>query len=369
MSKVEETAELYRALGSVRAVARKLGIARSSVQDRLRKARKDGLLTQFEVPDGMSLHGVTALVDANGAIKQQYLIARREKEDQKNFLQAFADGLRDKLPRESCVKPSKIAQNDLLTQYTITDLHFGMLAWSEETRGADYDLEIAERQLVNWFEYAILQTPPSQVGLFAQLGDFLHYDSLKAITPEHGNLLDADSRFQKVVRIATRVTRQIVRMLLTKHPQVHIKWCSANHDPASSAIFRELLAALYENEPRVSIDTSPSEYYVYEWGKTALFYHHGHRRKPTDVDRVFAAMFSEIFGRCEFRYAHMGHKHEDCVVETPLMRVEQHRTLAPPDAYAASGGWLSGRDAKAITYSKEFGKVSESVVSAKMCAV
>ena len=32
------------------------------------------------------------------------------------------------------------------------------------------------------------------------------------------------------------------------------------------------------------------------------------------------------------------------------MKVERHETLAAPDAYAANGGWLSGRSAKVITY-------------------
>ena len=367
-SKAEEAAELYKALGSVRAVARALGIDRSSAQARLRTAKKRGLLSEskFIMPEGMSLRGVTALVDAEGRIKHQYFLARQDSSNALAELKVFADGLRDDLPRAPPVEPPQITQTDLLTQYTLTDLHFGMLAWGEETRGADYDLGIAENLLVRWFDLAIALAPPSEVAIFAQLGDFLHYDSLKAITPEHGNLLDVDSRFQKVVRVAIRVVRRIVAQLLQKHQIVHIKWCSANHDLASSAIFRELLTAHYENEPRVSVDCSPSEYYAYEWGRTALFYHHGHRRKPHDVDRIFAATFSELFGRSEHRYAHMGHKHEDRIEETQLMRVEQHRTLAPPDAFAASGGWISGRDAKITTYSKKWGKVSESTISAKM---
>ena len=36
------------------------------------------------------------------------------------------------------------------------------------------------------------------------------------------------------------------------------------------------------------------------------------------------------------------------------MIVEQHRTLAAPDAHQARGGWISGRDAKVITYHKDF---------------
>ena len=56
----------------------------------------------------------------------------------------------------------------------------------------------------------------------------------------------------------------------------------------------------------------------------------------------------------------MGHLHSVDVKENNLMIVEQHRTLAAPDAYAARGGWISGRDAKVITYHKISAKLGES---------
>ena len=48
------------------------------------------------------------------------------------------------------------------------------------------------------------------------------------------------------------------------------------------------------------------------------------------------------------------------------MIVEQHRTLAPGDAYSARGGWLSGRDAKVITYHRKFGEVSRLTINSDM---
>ena len=140
----------------------------------------------------------------------------------------------------------------------------------------------------------------------------------------------------------------------------------ANHDPASEAWLREMFAVFYENEPRVTVDTTADTYYCYEHGLTSLFFHHGHKRKPANIDTVFAAKFREVFGRTKYSYAHMGHLHSIDVKETNLMLVEQHRTLAAPDAYASRGGWISGRDAKVITYHKDYGKVAESVISIDM---
>jgi hypothetical protein len=62
----------------------------------------------------------------------------------------------------------------------------------------------------------------------------------------------------------------------------------------------------------------------------------------------------------------MGHLHHVDIKETNLMIIEQHRTLAAPDAYASRGGWMSGRDAQVITYHKEYGQVGRIIISPDM---
>lgn len=98
----------------------------------------------------------------------------------------------------------------------------------------------------------------------------------------------------------------------------------------------------------------------------AIFTHHGHKRNVRSVAEVFAAQFRGMFGRTKYAYAHMGHLHHVDVKENNLMIVEQHRTLAAADAYTARGGWMSGRDAKVITYHRGFGEVGRITVSYDM---
>ena len=320
----------------------------------------------FNLPDGHVIKGVSSLVNADGSVVQQWIKTRAELDGVLDAIRTTVDELKKDLPRVAPTKGPDHANELLLNQYTLTDLHFGMLAWAEETGGANYDLQEAERLLMAWFSAAIAMAPNAAVGVLAQLGDLMHHDSLISVTPEHANVLDADSRLQKIIRVVIRCVRRIIAMMLEKYPSVHVIMASANHDPASSAWMRELLYAMYEDEPRITIDNSPDVYYAYEWGKTALFYHHGHKRNINTVDSVFAGKFREIFGRCPKSYGHIGHKHDDEVKESNLMKVERHRTLAPPDAYASSGGWISGRDAKVITYHKEFGEVSRSIISPEM---
>lgn len=332
-------------------------------------ATRAGTAPEFGLIDsaaaGTFMGKVTVHRNAAGEVVNTW--ARYHPDDEKRMvaLLAAVEAMGEKLPREKArAAPAKTAA-DLCNVYVLTDFHLGMLAWHEET-GADWDTDIAERMLVDWFSAAIAQAPASEFAVFAQLGDFLHWDGMDAVTPASKHLLDADTRFQKLVRVAIRAVRRVIGMLLAKHQRVHVLMAEGNHDPASSIWLREWLHATFEDEPRITVDRSPDPYYCVEHGLTALFFHHGHKRKPSNIDTVFAAKFREVFGRTKHAYAHMGHLHHIDVKETNLMVVEQHRTLAAPDAYASRGGWMSGRDAVVVTYSKQHGEVSRCRVSSKM---
>jgi len=317
------------------------------------------------VPEGFSVKGVSTLYDKKGNVAQQWVKSQQDGDALAKALEAAFSGYKDELPRIAAVPAPTHTNSDLANVYVLTDYHLGMLSWAEET-GADWDMDIAEDLLVRWFAAAIAASPPAELGVFVNLGDFMHWDGMDAVTPASKHLLDADTRFQKLVRVAIRAKRQIIAMLLEKHDRVHVISAEGNHDPASSVWLREWLSSVYADEPRVTIDTSADPYYCVEHGATSLFFHHGHKRKMEQVSDVFVAKFRDVFGRTKHSYAHTGHLHHDKRVENNLMTVEQHRTLAAPDAYASRGGWLSGRDAKVITYHKKHGEVGRLTINPEM---
>lgn len=310
-----------------------------------------------EIPEGFALKRDSAFTDSEGRRIAGWRISEPSKEHQLAVMRATVDALKEELPRVEPTPAPGSTLDELLNLYAVTDAHFGMLSWREET-GADYDLPIAEKLLLDWFAAAIDLAPPARTAIFAQIGDLLHYDGFESKTPTSGHILDADSRLPKVIRVVIRTLRRVIAMLLEKHEFVHVIMADANHDPASEAWLREMFAAFYDNEPRVSVDSSASTYYGYKHGDVSLFVHHGHKRKVGNVDTVFAGKFREMYGQTKFSYAHLGHLHSDELKSTNLMKVERHETLAAADAYAANGGWLSGRSAKVITYSKKHGEVA-----------
>lgn len=318
------------------------------------------------LPPGQKLKGVSTLTDLRtGEPVLQWVKSNEDAEQQQAALEAAIAAMGEKIPREKPRPAPARCNADLCNVYVLTDYHLGMLAWGEET-GADWDTQIAEDMLVAWFSAAIAQSPASETAVFAQLGDFLHWDGMEAVTPTSKHLLDADTRFQKLVRVAIRAVRRVIGLLLAKHQKVHVLMAEGNHDMASSIWLREWLASVYEDEPRVTVDRSPDPYYCVEHGATALFFHHGHKKRMAGIDAVFAAKFREVFGRTRHAYAHMGHLHHVDVKETNLMVVEQHRTLAAPDAHASRGGWMSDRDAQVITYSARYGEVGRLRISPRM---
>jgi hypothetical protein len=361
---------------SIHRASKHLGIDPSVVSRQLSAVRKRAQRRGYDpshdqthaTPEGQYAKGVSTLYDDAGNVRMQWVKSQAEEAEREGAFRALLEALKEDVPRAPAVKlKTAERRDDLMNVHVVTDYHLGMYSWAEET-GADWDLSIAENLLTSWFETAIRIAPPAKLGVLCQLGDFLHFDSLEAVTPTNRHLLDADTRFQKIVRVGIRALRRIVRGMLEKYERVHLILADANHDPASSAWLREVFAAFYDHEPRITVDNTADTYYCLEFGKTLTFYHHGHKRKPATIDDVLVAKFREQFGRAKYVYCHMGHLHFKQTLETNLMLIEQHRTLAAKDAWASRSGYMSGREAQCITYSSEYGEVSRLIINPEMVA-
>jgi hypothetical protein len=319
------------------------------------------------VPDGFKVKGVSTYYNADGKPSGQWVKSSADEQRRHQIQLEALEALKEELPKVDLPPPIEINRNDdLMNVYVITDYHIGMMADQDETGGADWDTKKSEQLFVNWFAMAAQLAPNSKVGVLCNLGDLLHADGMTPETPHSKHVLDVDTRFQKVVRIAIRMIRRAIEILSQKHEHLHIIMADANHDPASGAWLRELLSAMYDHNPHITVNTSMDTYYCVSHGKTIVFFHHGHRKKMEQIDNVFVAKFRKLYGDSDYCYAHMGHLHHDRSLETNLMTVERHRTLAPADAYSSKSGYVSGRDAKVITYSKRFGEVGRLIISPEM---
>lgn len=354
-----EVLEALAASDSFRAADKALGAEISLSSNTLRrvkaKAAKQGYSPAHDmvhtVPDGFAVRKVSTYYGRDGEATGQWVQSSPDDERRLEALRAAVEAMAGDISPAAPVTRPAASRDDLLTLYTFTDYHVGMLAWNKEG-GDDWDLAIAEDMGCKAMAALTDAAPSSAMGVVNIQGDFLHWDGLTAITPQHGHVLDADGRFGKVVDVAIRLIRKLVAQALAKHDRVTLLICEGNHDLASSLWLRKLFAALYENEPRIAVPDSELPYYALEWGHVMLGFHHGHLRKNDQLPALFAAQFREMWGRCPKVYIHSGHRHHKEEKDHSGARVTQHPTLAGRDAYAARGGWWSEREITAITYSR-----------------
>lgn len=359
--------------GSTREAAIALKINRRTLQrsmEMLRiKAARSGYAPEYNMTHmtapGFRVKGTSTYYDESGTPKGQWVKTTEDAAQRDQAIRDAFAAMADDLPRLDPTPSPTVLNTQLATLYTLTDCHVGMLSWGRET-GADWDLDIAEATLVGCFEQMIHAAPPATTGVVAQLGDFLHQDSIEAVTPTNRHLLDADGRFSKVVTVAVRVLRRIISMALTKHDKVIVIMAEGNHDITSSIWLRVMFRTLFENEPRVEVIDSELPYYVYQHGQTMLAFHHGHLKKNSDLPLLFAAQFPQVWGSTVKRYVHTGHRHHIEEKEHSGMLVVQHATLAARDAYAARGGWIAERQVKAITYHAQHGEVARNTIVPEM---
>lgn len=370
-------AELVRAWwehGSQRKAAEALGVSPRLIHQAMERVKEKAAREGYApghwdagVAPGYVMGKVTVHRTPKGVVQ----VWERQNPDDARRQEALREAIAavtEELPRlEPVPLPGGHRPARLCNLFTITDYHVGMLAWDKEG-GDNWDLRIAEDTLASAMLFLVHAAPRARVAVINQLGDFLHFDGLEAVTPTNRHALDADSRFRKVVGAAIRILRRTIDAALATHDEVHVVMAEGNHDLASSAWLQALFATIYENEPRVTVNEAALPYYVYQHGRVMLGFHHGHMKRNDGLPLHFAASYPEIWGGTGKRYIHVGHRHHVEEKEHPGVKVVQHATLAARDAYAARGGWLSERQAIAITYDADHGEVARCTVVPEMLA-
>lgn len=361
--------------GSIRKAAKALGIGHQTIvrgrQAVLRRAAKAGYSPEHDmkhtVPDGFLVKGVSTYYDEEGNPKAQWVKSSIDHESREALIREAVEALAEDIPKAKPTKARGVFNSDLMACYPIGDHHFGMLAWGEEA-GEDYDLDIGESLLMGAIDHLVSVSPKCEKAVIIGLGDLMHYDSFAPVTPTSNNLLDSDSRFPRIVRVTIRCIRYMIDKALTKHEHVRVIIEIGNHDLSSSVFLSAALSNMYENDKRITVDTSPKQFHYFEHGKCLVGTHHGHSVKLDKLPLLMATDLAEQWGRSKHRYWWTGHVHHDQVKDFVGCKVESFRILPPTDAYAENKGYRSGRDMKAIILHKEYGEVARHLVNPDMLA-
>ena len=365
-----EYLEAVEQYGSQRRAAKALGINKRTLERGVanlkRKAASRGYAPEHDMTrpaaPGFKISGQWTKVnvgkDGSEQVYQKSIYQTRDAEQfdemLRDLVSAWCEEARGAIKP---IAPPKHTQDALLTVYPMGDPHFGMYAWAAEC-GDNFDLEIAERDLVGAVDHLVGQSPESERGVLVNLGDFFHYDNMDGVTARSGHALDTDGRLQKMIDVGVRALRRCIHRMLEKHQTVEVINAPGNHDHVLALAMNVLFRNVYENEPRVIVHNEPSMRHYVEHGKCLIGVVHGHQTKDRDLPGIMATEKAESWGRTRHRYFYRGHHHHDSQDDFNGCKVEQFRTLAAGDAYAVGAGYLSGRDMKAIVMHKDFGEVA-----------
>lgn len=340
---------------------------RASKQRLLKNAASSGYSPDHDwnhtVPDGYKIKGVSTYYNEEGQPTAQWVKSQTDQQRQFEILIERLEEAQEGIKPFKPIPSPRNADENLLSLLTITDFHLGMYAYEAET-GDDWDVNIARDVFLNSISDMIKAAPKSGIGMLCQLGDFLHWDGILSVTPQSGHILDADTRYGKLVEMAMSVMTEAVKMMLRKFDKVLVISAEGNHDISGSIWLRKHIKHLFSEEPRLEVIDNDFPYYAYLHGQTMLGFHHGHKVKLGQLHKLFASepRFREMWGNASCTYIHTGHYHHERVVEDGGAIAEMHPTLSGRDAYAARGGWVSRRGAKVITYDKVDGEVGRITV-------
>ncbi len=356
--------------------AKELGLGRSTLQSRLgrlrRLATRRGFAPDHDMteaaPEGFIVKGVSSYYKTDPETGEKKLTGQwvKTKQIEQDRYDAICEAIRESMlsddvaGKSEYIPPPETNNEDLLCIYPMGDPHIGMHAWAEETRDRNFNLKLAERNLLATVDHLVDLAPPAKTGIVLNLGDFFHADSGKNTTT-YGTAVDVDGRMAKVLRTGVDIMIAVVLAALRKHEEV-IGYCLiGNHDDLMSVVLAICLGKYFDNNPRVEIVTRPSLHHYYEFGDCLFGMHHGHATKPSDLSPFMASDMREAWGRTRFRHYYCGHVHHDTVKEYPGCTVETFRTMAPSDAWHA-GRFRSGNDMKLDVWHKKRGHINRHIV-------
>lgn len=368
----------YLEHGTCKKAAASLGVKAKCIEDRLRRvkarAARAGYAPRYgsrnEVQDGYFMKRQSILrrygkdkegneLPPEGETLLAWTIVEPEKED---MILAFREAIESMVDEyRGCIEPVAPAPlegeylEDTLACHLLADPHIGMLSWGRET-GRDYDLKIAENEIYATMDNLFASVPRTRNALLVDLGDWFHADDDTNRTKRGNNPLDSDSRYHKMVEIGLRIKRRWIERALQHHDQVEVWNKQGNHDYHTSTVVGVCLAAMYEHEPRVVIESAPQIFNCMQWGQNMICATHGHTMKPEKLALFGANEYRRIWGNTKRTIWYTGHVHHNTVKEMPGNLVESVRALAAKDAWHHASGYCAEREMKCDLWHLEKGR-------------
>lgn len=306
-----------------------------------------------------TLRGRSELVDEDGNVRLTWYKTSADQQSTTEMIEAMMEGFKDEIPRIPKSKNPKVSReaSDYMNSIIIGDPHLDMLAYDKET-GQNWDSDIAYNQHRIAVTNLIKRAPTAAIMEVCVLGDSLHRDSLKALTPGSGNLVDVDGRLSRSLRVAVRLFRECVTEALKRSDKVVFSIARGNHSETLELCLSMMMQIAFEKEPRVEVLDNTCKHIPYVFGDNFLLTTHRDRLNDQRLADIATAMFREKHGNAKFTHVRTGHLHHAAHKEVSGCFVETFQALPTPDAWHTESGYVSSDQAvNLVTYHRKGGIV------------
>lgn len=360
--KQREIYDMHKSGVSQRGIAKKLGLHHKTVWDQLKRAIK-----HEEAPDGIKVAlQQTGLQDIgtlhSGWLKTDeaslYFVQPKEQQGESldDIISHIADRVSGIQPLDP-IEPPQSIEEDLLTIYPIADAHIGMRAIKGES-GDDYNIDIAAKRVQSAMDELVISSPASRRAIILDVGDLTHADDTNYQTPRSKHPLDMSASQYESIDMAIDVISYAIFAALRRHELVTVRILRGNHNENS---YIAIMFALYERfrlNKRVTIEKTPADFFVHQFGYNMFAAHHGDKAKADRLVMHMAHEWADIWGQTKWRYYFTGHLHHTKVQDVGGVQVEQLRAVTSRDKYAATHGYVGMPQMQSITYHADYGEKS-----------
>jgi hypothetical protein len=362
--------EAVKEHGGQNAAARALGVAKSSVNEAIatykrEAARRGHAPGHFD--DGVApgfVMGKVTIQRGPGGVERVWERQSPDAEAQASLIREGVAAFMETpivVPAFACPDPSY----DVVPWIQIGDAHIGMLAHEAEA-GADFNVQIAEREMCAAFRLLIDQIEPCERIVVNDLGDRDHIENTEKLTARSRVPLDAE-RPRLMIRTSSKVMRFVIDLALTKARNVDVIINQGNHSRFGDLYMNELLTVAYAPSGRVNVIDNESVFIGYRMGKTLVMTHHSDRCPIERLAGVMMSDFKQDFAETTFHYIDIGHIHHKTVAkERDGIVIESWNTLARGDKWHKESGYRARQSMSLVFRSRTYGDIGRRTVPIQM---
>lgn len=338
--------------------AKQAGIDRNTLKRWIDLYKPLAELKQGQLHQGHGVERTTVQYDEEGKIQRQWVKTKQETKDLLTAVDQAIERASESVVRYKPLKAKSDKYYENIAAITgIADAHVG--AFACEKTGEPWNLDKAYDYMCYAADYLLEKSPESQVAYIFNVGDYFDYYNQKGTTELSGHVLDISGSPYSMLDVGFEILVYFIQSKLQKHNEVIVDNRSGNHDGLMAHVLNKLAYYAFKDEPRVKVNCDHGSRSYHQYGINLFGLVHGHQTKDAQLPLLMAQEQPQMWADTTERLWFRGHHHHHDVQDYGGVKVEQLRTICPPNRYAKEGGWLNHRELKVLTYHKDYGRDEE----------